>query len=981
MVRMEVLAFVVLVASLWFAGEAVAKPSATHKFEIEPGSFQIVPSTLQAGAHADWTTTFNFRHNGNEETYNDLKDTVVNLPAGFVGSNTAVPTCSAAQLVNQVSVKGGSGGCPPASQVGTISLDLNLGSPEGPVFVTFPVFNMEPTSYGVTAELGFNVIVITQIVNVSVRPGDSGLTVRAPDSTDDGEPHNVSITVWGVPGSTVHDAERGEECYPHNLETTTVICEGGGEKLTGSTKPFLANPSSCGAFDASIQADSWEEPLAPPSTTRTEVGPIVGCERVPFTPSIKMQPTTDSAESPSGLSLLMEVPQSWSYSNSFATSTLKDTKVTLPLGYTINPSAGNGLVGCTPTQYEAETAFSRLGAGCPSESNLGKVNIETPLLSEPIKGDVYIAQPYDNPFGSLLAIYIVGKAPDRGIIIKAAGRIEPDPVTGQLTTTFEDTPQQPFSRLTLELKQGQTSPLVSPPVCGVYTVDAVLTPWSSVTLPGEIPVEPRSLSTSFKIEHGIGSGPCPTGGTPPFSPSVIAGMNNNAAGSYSTFYLRVERKDGEQEITGFSTLLPPGLTGNLSGIPFCGEAEIQHAREQSGVEAEASPACPTASQIGRSVAEAGVGSVLAQAPGRLYLGGPFDGAPFSIVSVTSAHVGPFDLGTVVVHLPLMIDPVTAQVSIPQGPADQIPHIIKGIVIHVRDIRVYVDRERFMLNPTSCDPMSVSATVIGGGADPTNMVGYNPVTGIVRFQDADCANLHFKPLFRASVSGKTSRKNGASLRVTLAYPKAPLGTQANVHTVKVELPKQLPSRLETLQKACAYTVFTANPAACPAASKVGFAKAITPILPVPLEGPAYFVSHGGAKFPELIIVLQGYGVTIDLHGETFISKGITSSTFRSVPDQPVTSFELILPKGLDSALAANGNLCKVTRTIKVHRHVTRRIKGRLVNLLRNVKRTVSGKLRMPTVFTAQNGTVIHQTTLITVTGCGKKKTARKRRAKR
>jgi len=456
--------------------------------------------------------------------------------------------------------------------------------------------------------------------------------------------------------------------------------------------------------------------------------------------------------------------------------------------------------------------------------------------------------------------------------------------------------------------------------------------------PYSAPTDPRTTEDSLNIEHGIAGAPCPPGGVPPFKPAVVAGTENNRGGSYSPFYLRIERQDGEQEITGFGTTLPPGLTGNLTGIPFCGEAQIQRAREQSGAEAQTNPACPAASEIGHSIAEAGVGSVLAQTPGRVYLGGPLEGAPFSIVSITSAKVGPFDLGTVVVHLPLLINPITAAVSIPAGAPDQIPHIIKGIVVHLRAIRVYIDRERFILNPTSCQPMSLSATVVGAGADFADPADADPVTGSDHFQAANCSSLAFKPTFRVFTQGKTSRKNGASLQVRLSYPQAPLGTQANIAKVHVELPKQLPSRLTTLQKACADAVFNANPANCPVASRIGTATATTPILPVAISGPAYFVSHGGAKFPELIIVLQGYGVTVDLDGETFINKaGITSTTFNTVPDVPVSTFQLTLPSGPDSVLAANGDLC-------------------------------AQKLVMPTTFTAQNEAKLEEKTPISVEGC-------------
>jgi hypothetical protein len=613
-----------------------------------------------------------------------------------------------------------------------------------------------------------------------------------------------------------------------------------------------------------------------------------------------------------------------------------NTTVVLPEGMTINPGAGSGLGACTPAQYTSETSSSLPGEGCPAESKIGSIEIETPILAEKIDGAVYVATPYDNPFDSLLALYVVAKDPERGILIKVAGKIDLNPVTGQLTTTFEDTPQQPFSKFTLKFRPGATAPLVSPPACGAYSVQAALTPWSSELN------EPRLVSSEpFAITQGVHEGPCPSGGVPQFKPQATTGTENNAAGTYSPFYLRVLREDGEQEITRFSTTLPPGLTGNLTGIPFCPDADIQAAKEVSGAQELNSPSCPAASEVGHTIVGAGVGTVLAQTPGKLYLAGPYNGAPLSLVSITSAVVGPFDLGTVVIRFALDINPSTAQVEVSANGSDPIPHIIKGIVVHVRDIRVYVDRHDFILNPTSCAPTTISNVVTGAGADPANPADQVPVAVTSRFQAASCASLAFKPTFKVTTSGKTSKALGASLTAKVTVPGA-LGTQANIAKVKVDLPKQLPSRLTTLQKACTAAQFDANPAGCPAASIVGHARAITPLIPEALTGPAYFVSHGGEAFPSLIVVLQGYGITIDLVGTTFISKaGITSSTFKTVPDQPVTSFELTLPQGKYSALAANGNLCK-------------------------------SKLAMPTAFVAQNGTEIHASTKIAVAGCPRMK---------
>jgi hypothetical protein len=922
------------VMAVVLATSAMAEVS-PEPFEIVPGSFHVGLSTLQAGSHEDLTTSFDFVHEEDlpAKTHNDVRTIIVNLPAGFDASDTAVPTCSQSQLLGFAGEDGQLPTCPVASQVGQISLELgNTRSADlAPVHITVPLYNMEVTSFGVAAQLGFKTQVFTTTLQVSVRPGDSGLTVTTPNIPKD-EINDISVTTWGVPAAHEHDAQRGEACGAELELPPECHNELGGPQAAGlQAKPFLSNPTSCGTFTASLEADSWEAP-EPFSTASTEVGPIEKCGTVPFEPSIEVHPTTLSAESPTGLNVSTIVPQAWENPYSPATANLKNTTVTLPQGITINPGGGSGLGACTPQQYESETSSSIPGEGCPPESKIGSIEIETPILAEKIDGAVYVAKPYDNPFNSLLALYIVAKDPERGILIKVAGKIELNPVTGQLTTTFDNTPQQPFSKFTLKFRPGATAPLVSPAACGSYDAQGALTPWSSELN------EPRLVSSEpFAITSGVHEGSCPSGGVPSFKPQVITGTENNASGSYSPFYLRILREDGEQEITRFSTTLPPGLTGNLTGIPFCSDADIQAAREVDGAEELEHPSCPAASEVGRTIVGAGVGTVLAQTPGKLYLAGPYNGAPLSLVSITSAVVGPFDLGTVVIRFALNINPSTAQVEVSANGSDPIPHIIKGIVVHVRDIRVYVDRHDFTLNPTSCAPTTISNVVTGAGADYTNPADQVPITVSSGFQAASCASLQFKPGFEVSTSGKTSKADGASLTAKLTMPGA-FGSQANIRQVKVDLPKQLPSRLTTLQKACTAAQFDANPAGCPAASVVGHATAITPLIPEPLTGPAYFVSHGGEAFPSLIVVLQGYGIKIDLVGTTFISKaGITSSTFKTVPDQPVTSFELTLPTGRDSALAANGNLC-------------------------------TSSLAMPTAFVAQNGMEVHRSTPIAVTGC-------------
>jgi hypothetical protein len=919
-----------------------------HPFEVVPGSFHFETSSAEAGAHTDWVFSFDFAHELNGTTFNDLRTVVNNFPAGFDASNTAVPTCTDAQLLstNVHTVEGELSNCPLASQIGDLSVEvfINPTSTEPPYQLTIPLYNMETTSFGTVASVGYRLSsLFTSVSSAVVRPEDDGITALSANIPKLGESHKVSVRLWGVPAAHEHDAMRGAICGGKG--ELPPVCRNefdSPQEARIETKPFLSNPTSCGAFEATMQADSWEEPENW-SSEKAGVGPIEECDRVHFEPSIEIRPTTTRAESPTGLDVSLLVPQTWDNPFTIATSNLKDTTVALPEGMTANPSLAAGLGACSPQQYAKETSSSSPGTGCPPESKIGSIEIETPLLDEKIEGAVYVATPYDNvpafgdpahPGGSLLALYVVAKDPARGLLIKVAGKVTPNAVTGQLVSTFQNTPQQPFSKFTLKFRPGPTAPLVSPPVCGNYATQAALTPWSA-------PSEPRTIaSPAFAISEGAHGPPCPEGAVPPFHPQVFAGTSNNDGGAYSPFYLRLVREDGEQELTRFSTIMPPGLTGNLSGIPFCPAAAIAAARLATGVQELEHPSCPQTSEVGHTIVGAGVGTVLAQTPGKVYLAGPYNGAPLSLVSITSATVGPFDLGTVVIRFALRVNPITAQVEVDATGSDPIPHIIDGIVVHVRDIHVYIDREKFIINPTNCRSLSIEDIITGAGADYTNPADQVPVNVPTPFEAADCAGLSFKPVFKVSTTAKVSRANGASLSVKLTFPHTGIGSQANIAKVKVDLPKQLPSRLSTLQRACTDKQFEANPAGCPSESIVGHAKAITPILPVALEGPAYFVSHGGVKFPELIMVLQGYGITIQLHGETFISKSsITSSTFRNVPDQPVTSFELTLPQGKYSALAARGNLCKT-------------------------------KLNMPTSFIAQNGVQKRQTTKIQVTRCPK-----------
>lgn len=897
---------------------------------------------MEAGSHP-FAVTNVFEFNTHVDPVNgevpdgQVKDITVSLPEGLVGDPGAVPRCSSADFIHfneETKIPK----CSDDSAVGVIVLKVLFSlKPKGVVQLTAPVYNLVPPP-GVIQKFGFIAYGIPVTMDFTVRPSDPyNVIVKLHDIAQPAPLLASTLTIWGDPASPIHDFERG-----HCISDAPGSEGPTGESCPSSVaeKPFITVPRACnGPLVTGYEVDSWEEPgkwLSGIVLTHDDSVPPVpfgfdGCFKLNFEPTISSRPTTEGAESPTGLDFGLNVyDEGLTSPTGLAQSDVKKAVVTLPEGMTANPSLAEGLTVCSPEALARETVDSAPGEGCPQESKIGTVEVETPLLEEPLKGSLFMASPYANPFKSLLAMYFVIKNPALGIIIKQPAEIEPNASTGRISTVVEDIPQLPFSHFKLRFREGARSPLVSPPACGAYDAEAELTPWS-----GGAPV---TTSSMFQIIVGANDGPCPLGGVPPFSPQVLSGTLDNNAGNYSPFYLRISRNDGEQELTKFTTTFPAGLTGNLSGIPFCPDAAIESARLKTGAQETDEPSCPASSEIGHTLVGAGVGPTLAWAPGKVYLAGPYHGSALSVVSITSATVGPFDLGTVVIRFALRINPITAQVEIDSTGSDPIPHIIDGIVVHVREIHVYVDRQKFILNPTSCNPLSITNAITGAGADIASPTDDTTVEVTSRFQAADCSNLSFKPSFKASTTGKTSRAKGASLTVKLAYPKAPQGTQANIKSVHVELPRALPSRLSTLNHACPDSVFNQNPASCPAQSRVGYAKAVTPVLPVPLEGPAFFVSHGGQKFPELIVVLQGYGVTVYVEGETFINKaGITSSTFRSVPDVPVGSFELTLPEGPFSALAANRDLC-------------------------------TSSLAMPAVFDAQNGARLEQKTPIEVQGC-------------
>ncbi|HTC61075.1 MAG TPA: hypothetical protein VK691_13305 [Solirubrobacteraceae bacterium] len=858
-----------------------------------------------------------------------LKDLHFDLPPGLIGNPTPFPQCSDAVFASLPQSEGGyaANGCPDDTVVGVASVTVQqgLGAGYAPVTYLSPLFSLVP-SVGEPARFGFDIVSTLVYLDTSVRTGgDYGVQVNVNNITELTGFISSRVTFWGVPGDPRHDSVRGWNCLnplsPEPHEFSVPSCNATSQE---SPPPLLSLPTSCaGQVHTSVAADSWEQEGAftPPFqyTFQDALGRPMGmdgCNQLPFTPSIQVSADGAAGSTPTGLTVGIHVPQEVSLNGQgLSEADVKDTKVILPAGVALNPAAADGLLSCSEAQIGLQEDAV---PSCPEASKVATVEIKSPLLPNPLVGGVYLAAQNQNPFGSLVALYLVAEDPVSGVLVKVAGEVTPDPVTGQLVSTFLNTPQLPFEDLKLHFFGGDRAPLGTPAACGAYTTTTSIAPWS-----GNASAEP---SSTFDITSGPNGSPCQS--PAPFGPSLTAGTTSIQAGGFTPFTMTVSREDGQQNIQGIQLHMPAGLSGLLTGIELCGEAQAD------------AGTCGPNSLIGETTVSVGLGGdPYSVTGGKVYITGPYEGAPFGISVVVPAKAGPYNLGQVVVRGTIAVNPITAALTVTTNSQAQgyaIPHILDGIPLQIKHVNFTTTRSGFTFNPTNCGPMEVTGDVASAQGASSNVS--------VPFQVTNCAILAFKPGFAVSTSGKTSRTDGASLHVKLSYPKAAFGSQANIKSVKVDLPRQLPSRLTTLQKACPAKTFEANPAGCPSASIVGHATAITPLIPVPLTGPAYFVSYGGAKFPELVVVLQGYGVTLNLHGETFINTaGITSSTFRTIPDAPVGSFELTLPEGKYSALGANKNLCKV-----------------------------KGGLKMPTAFTAQNGAVIKQSTPVGVSGCPKAK---------
>ena len=924
-------------------GNGKETPFGVERFELTPENENFEPDTQAGSQPFQMTSTFDL--NQTLETFEGLtepaapaltKNLSFKLPPGLIGNPKAVPQCDGVDFGAQA--EGDINSCPNDTVVGVATVTLL--SPIEPIgyrSTVVPVFNLVPAP-GEPARFGFTSFHVQVVLDTAVRTGENyGVTVSVRYASEAVQVLGSRVTFWGVPGDPRHDQSRGWSCFEWgNLEA------GCGKELTQPAAPFLTLPTSCGPVTTTVGGDAWNgDELGTHGESLTYESPALeGCGKLPFDPSIEVEPDEHSASTPTGLTVKVNVPQKTTLTaGELAEADIKSTTLKLPEGLQPSAGAANGLDTCGVTEAGfsglatdtgsalendlEKQSFTPAAATCPNAAKLGTVSIKTPLLPNEFTGSVYLAEQDTNPFASPLVLYVVAEEPASKVLVKLAGEVQISS-TGQLTSVFKNTPQAPFESLTLHLFNTEGAAQATPASCGSYHATAFFKTWSEE---GGTPETERKSNPEFEITSGPNGTPCP-GAKLPFGPSIKVGPTNSQAAADTPFTLTIGRPDGQQALESIKMELPPGAAALISQATPCTEAQAE------------TDSCPPESVVGHSTGVSGLGGDPVTLPGTLYLTGALKAtgkhgaAPFGLLDVTPATAGPFHLGDVNVLSTININENTTAATVT---SEQIPKFVKGVPAQLKELNVTVERPGnapFEFNPTNCgEELKITGKLAGYEEGSSTISATYPLS--------NCASLPFAPKLTASVVGQGSKANGTTFSVKIESPG--LG-QANIHKVDLTIPAALPSRLTTIQKACLEAVFNANPAACDEGSVIGEAIVHTPVFKNPLRGPAYLVSHGGAAFPDVEFVLQGEGVTILLDGKTNIKNGITYSKFETSPDAPFTTFETVFPAGPHSALTPNVpekedfNLCKTS-------------------------------LALPTEITGQNGAFISQSTNVVVTGCG------------
>jgi len=869
-----------LTASATISGGGAASPASDDEtFTLAPerkfGAYDFTTKVsnsvgddeTRAGAHPyDATTSFKINGyidgQGQYVPVQDPKTISLDLPPGFLGNPENAPKCKSYQAA--------AGTCPIESQVGVATTDVITSGP-----TTTGVYNIEPRK-GYPAEFAFNASSLG-VVHLFARvrsDGDYGLTIDTPYTTQ-ARLKSASFTFWGMPADPTHDAER---CAPGNVQCITK-----GASSTGDpTKPFLTNLTECRDEQpvTTLRTDSWQEPGD--FESYTAASPLMtGCGDLTFDPTITVTPETTQADTPSGYDVHLGVPQT-NDKDTLATPPLKDATVTLPLGVSLSPGTAEGLDGCTDAQLNLH---SKAAATCPEASKIGEVHIATPVLPQnndrdyivggvnyQLTGNIFLRKPDAGAKReTLYSIFLDIEDAQTGITVKLRGNVVPDETTGQLTARFVDNPQLPFTDFLLEFKGGDRAPLTNPMDCGPAKTTSTLSSWGGPT------AEP---SSTFNVDWDGQGGACP--GTLPFTPTFTAGTVDPLAGAFSPFTMTINRADRQQIMSGVDVDMPSGLLGMIGSVPLCGEDQL------------AAGTCGDESQIGTTTVSAGAGNHPFSLTGKVFVGGPYKGQPFSLSIVVRAIAGPFDLGTVVVRAPIMVDAANAKLRVP---ADALPTILEGVPLRLKMINILLDRPSFIFNATNCNPQQV-------GANLSSLQG--TVASVSSpYQPSGCEKLPFNPSFSATSDGRLKFKNGAALKVNITQQPG----EAAIKSVAVTLPKQLPSRLiPTINNACVQAVFEENPANCPEDSYIGTTRATTPVFPDPMTGPVYVIARA-KEVPQIVIILHGQGIAkgvdLKMYGDIIIDSGggRSKSTFHMVPDVPISSFSLDLPAGPHSILDA------------------------------------------------------------------------------
>ena len=851
----------------------------------------------QSAGHPPWGLTgFKLTQSGNEPTGSSVKRIRVDVPPGLAADPQALGTCEKSQFEAEPKL------CPADSRAGFVELKafVELSAvfpllPDEVLTLKGKVYNLpleagKPLLFGIDVE-GIPPLVkdvhlfLEGHVSYASEPALAARGIASGDFHEWFEINNVPPEVGVEPlGLSLASAP---------LKTVESKLYFHGHAGKEGKENFLTMPSSCTAPSTSYLELETYPPVERLSQATTPPVKVEHCDKVPFKPTATIEPEISTYDTPDGVTTDVHVQQN-EKSSEINTADIADAHVTLPEGLTLNPSAAHGLEACTQAQLGKGTHNA---VACPAGSKLGEVTIETDLPPHSLTGNFYLGK--KDGTGAITAppyLVFIDAESEYDVSVRLEGEAVPNASTGRLEVSFLGNPQLPFSDLLLKMNGGPRAPLANGVTCGAASTDSVFTPWTATAA--------FAHSTPFTTTG------CPA--PVPFSLSQSTSQTSNKAGAFTSFTFNLARTDHNQNLGKVQTVLPAGLVGLIPSVKRCEEPQA------------ATGSCAASAQIGTATALAGVGSEPYGFSGPVYLTGPTAGAPYGLSIPIEAAAGPFDLGRVTTRVAIGVDVHSGRVIATAA----LPTIVGGVPLHLRALSVAVTKSKFLFNPTNCGALATNSTETSTQGASTSLASPFGVTA--------CTSLPFKPVFAASSPTAPSRANGASLTVSYTQPDH----QANIKSVVATLPSQLPSRLTTLHGACPEAIWAGgvNPKACPAVSQVGTATVKTPVLPDPLTGPAYLVSHGGAAFPDLDLILEGdHGVKVILEGNTQIKGGITTSTFASVPDVPVSSFELKLPTGPHSALGSFGSLC-------------------------------AKPLFMPTTVTAQSGAVSKQNVRLSIGSC-------------